>query len=84
MALLEASPITLDHMSVVRRAADECILLLAGILILGALAGMPPRKHCSMCSVAPLAICHSARSIRAHTRHTVSGPQDRPQNGVAA
>ena len=25
---------TFDHMSVVRRAADECILLLAGILIL--------------------------------------------------
>ena len=27
-------PMTLDHMSVVRKAADECILLFAGILIL--------------------------------------------------
>ena len=37
--MLTYTPITLDHMSVVRSAADECILLLAGILILSAWAG---------------------------------------------
>jgi len=36
--MLTYTPITLDHMSVVRSAADECILLLAGILILSAWA----------------------------------------------
>jgi hypothetical protein len=48
---------TLDHISVVRSAADECILLFAGILILGALAGMPPRKRRSAWMVAPGGIC---------------------------
>ena len=46
-------PMTLDHMSVVRRAADECILLFAGILMRGALAGMPPRSLCSSYRVDP-------------------------------